>query len=156
MKKVILLVVLAVLLVSGAIAGTLFFTGAFSHQASADASTADGEAAPDKRESPPIYISLDPAFTVTFAEAERARFLQLKVEVATHDPDVQTTIDSIMPTVRNGLVMLFSGQRAADLETREGKEKLRKEALQEVQGILKEYTGKPGVEEVLFTSFLMQ
>ena len=52
--------------------------------------------------------------------------------------------------------MLFSSQKPDDLQTREGKERLREQALKEIQHIVEGYTGKPGVEEVFFTSFLMQ
>ena len=39
---------------------------------------------------------------------------------------------------------------------REGKEKLRADALAEIQKVMKAETGKPGVESVFFTSFVMQ
>jgi flagellar FliL protein len=42
------------------------------------------------------------------------------------------------------------------LNTREGKEKLREETLEEVQKVLLEETGEPGVDNVFFTSFVMQ
>jgi flagellar FliL protein len=155
MKKIILLSLLAVVLVAGAVVGTLFFTGAFSSKAAAGAG--DGAAAePKEPKGPPIYVSLDPSFTVTFGDAAHAQFLEVKLDVMTRDPEVQKTIETNMPAVRNGLVMLFSSQRADELQSREGKEKLRGAALKEIQGIVQGYTGKPGVEQVFFTSFLMQ
>jgi flagellar FliL protein len=39
---------------------------------------------------------------------------------------------------------------------RDGKEQLRQECLKEIQRILTKETGKPGVEDVLFTSFVVQ
>ena len=54
------------------------------------------------------------------------------------------------------LVLLFSSQNYQTLSTREGKIQIRKQALTEVQSILKERTGKPGIEEIYFTSFVMQ
>jgi flagellar protein FliL len=158
MKKIILLSVLGLFLVTGGVVGTLFFTGAFSSKAVADGAAEEDVAdqEPKEPEGPPIYISLDPAFTVTFADMSKAQFLQVQIDVMTHDPEVQETIKTNMPAVRNGLVMLFSSQKAADLQSREGKEKLREEALKEIQRIVQGYTGKPGVDQVFFTSFLMQ
>jgi flagellar FliL protein len=40
--------------------------------------------------------------------------------------------------------------------TREGKEKLRHEALREIQAILKKESVAPGIEDLLFTSFVVQ
>lgn len=42
------------------------------------------------------------------------------------------------------------------LRSREGKEKLREEVLAEVRKVLEEQTGEAGVEQVYFTSFVMQ
>jgi flagellar FliL protein len=52
--------------------------------------------------------------------------------------------------------MLFGGTDSGDLRTREGKEKLRADVLAELQKILTDETGEPGVEQVFFTSFVMQ
>ena len=60
------------------------------------------------------------------------------------------------PMIRNNLIMLFSRQHYADLIAPEGKEKLRAEALAEVQKVMQKETGEPVVEEVFFTSFVMQ
>jgi flagellar FliL protein len=61
-----------------------------------------------------------------------------------------------MPAVRNSLVMLLSSQNPDELRARAGKEKLRAQALAAIQRIVKKYSGKTGIDEVLFTSFLMQ
>jgi flagellar FliL protein len=52
--------------------------------------------------------------------------------------------------------MLFSGQTRDAIIGRDGKEKIRKEAEAEVQKVLKEQTGKPGIKSLYFTSFVMQ
>ncbi|MND09812.1 flagellar basal body-associated protein FliL [compost metagenome] len=52
--------------------------------------------------------------------------------------------------------MLFGAQKPADITTREGKEKLQADVLAEMQKIMKEETGKPSVDAVYFTSFVMQ
>jgi flagellar FliL protein len=71
----------------------------------------------------------------------------------------QSAIDAVqkhMPVIRNNLMLLFSGQDYQVIRTREGKEALRARTLTEIQSILKQRTGKPGVEAVYFTSFVMQ
>jgi flagellar FliL protein len=61
-----------------------------------------------------------------------------------------------MPMIRNALVLQFGGQVYADLQTAEGKELLRQQALENIQNLLQQEIGKPGVEQVLFTNFVMQ
>jgi flagellar FliL protein len=64
---------------------------------------------------------------------------------------------NIQPVIRNDLLMLFGTQDAAQLATREGKEKLRDESLALVRKIVKAENGKPDtVDNVFFTSFVMQ
>jgi flagellar FliL protein len=52
--------------------------------------------------------------------------------------------------------MLYSNQDPATLNSREGKEMLRTQTLEEVRKVLEEQTGEGGVENVYFTSFVMQ
>ena len=71
----------------------------------------------------------------------------------------EAIIDAVkqhMPVIRNSLISLFSSQEFKTISTREGKEALRQEVLAEIQQILEQQTGEPGVEDVYFTSFVMQ
>jgi flagellar FliL protein len=105
---------------------------------------------------PAIYIPLDPAFVVNFADAGKARFLQVTVEVMSRHKEVEEQVKNHMPVIRNNLVLLFSSQTYDSVSTLEGKEALREEALNVIQKILEEETGDPGIEAVYFTSFVMQ
>lgn len=107
-------------------------------------------------EGPAIYHAFEPAFVVNFKEKGRTRYLQINVQVMTRDEDVIKTLDQHMPLIRNNLLLLFSGKDADTLHSPEGKEKLRQAALEEVQRILEEQTGNPGVEALYFTNFVTQ
>ena len=70
----------------------------------------------------------------------------------------QHAIDGVqknVPLIRNNLLLLISNRDYKSLMTREGKEKLRTEALMEVRNIAKK-EGAPPVDELLFTSFVVQ
>jgi flagellar protein FliL len=54
------------------------------------------------------------------------------------------------------LLLLLGQQKYLEMETREGKEALQNSVLGEVQRIITAETGKPGVEAVFFTTFVMQ
>ena len=60
------------------------------------------------------------------------------------------------PMIRNNLLMLIGAQDSNVLNTREGKEALQKAMLDDVMVVIKKMAGKGQVEEVFFTSFVMQ
>jgi flagellar FliL protein len=72
------------------------------------------------------------------------------------DEQVVEQVKTHMPVVRNNLLMMLGGETLTTLTSRDGKEALRTRALAEVQRILTENTGKPGIEDLYFTSFVVQ
>jgi len=72
-------------------------------------------------------------------------------------PD-QKAIDSAtknIPLIRNNLLLLMSNRNYQSLMSRDGKDKLRAEALAEVNDVQKKQGGEP-VDDLLFTSFVVQ
>src|SRR5690606_26831659 len=112
--------------------------------------------ADESAKKPAIYYPLQPVFIVNFESQGRQRFLQAELNLMLRDEAVIAALELHMPAIRNSLVMLFSGQTYEDLQTAEGKELLRQQALLNVQEVLEKEIGKPGVEQVLFTNFVMQ
>jgi flagellar FliL protein len=118
-----------------------------------------GEAAHGEGEhgqKPAMYFAFDPPLIVNFDDQEAVRFLQLQIEVLARDEKVVEAVKLHSPVIRNNLLMLMNGRDYRSLMNREGKEALRKECLAEVQRILKKETGAPGVEDLFFTSFVVQ
>lgn len=105
---------------------------------------------------PEIYLALDPAFVVNFRDEQSVRYLQVGVSLMSHDPAAIQEAKDTQPVIRNALVMLFSGQSYAGLIDAAGKQKLQAQALAAVQKIIKDRTGKPGIDALYFTSFVMQ
>ncbi len=60
------------------------------------------------------------------------------------------------PVVKNNLNQLFSNQELEILQSEQGRELLLAEATKIVQAFLEKETGSPGIEQVLFTNFVMQ
>ena len=117
---------------------------------------AEEEANPDGTPQVASYLDFDQPFVVNFQDEGQLRYVQIAVSVMIKDPKVAQSVKHHMPLIRNNLVMLFSGQTRETIISREGKEKIRKDAEAEVQKILKEQTGKPGIKSLYFTSFVMQ
>jgi flagellar FliL protein len=71
----------------------------------------------------------------------------------------QKTIDSVqknIPLIRNNLLLLMSNRNYQTMMSREGKEKLRQEALTEIRAVQKKQGGGPDIDDLLFTSFVVQ
>ncbi|MFC3652653.1 flagellar basal body-associated protein FliL [Dyella humi] len=105
---------------------------------------------------PELFLPLDPAFVVNFQDQDSTRYLQVGVTVMTHDASAVQAMKESDPVIRNALVMLFSSQTYAGLSDIAGKKKLQAEALEAVRKIVADRTGKPDVDALYFTSFVMQ
>ena len=156
----ILIGVMALLLVV-AVGAVSYLLGHRSAPASATAATeaspAHGEeASADAKGHEPVYLALDPPFVVNFQSDSATRFLQVGVQLMARDQKALDAAKASEPAVRNALVMLFSSQDAKTLISRDGKEKLRADALAEIQKIVADRAKGAALDAVYFTSFVMQ
>ena len=154
-KKKLIYIVLALLVLGGAAAGGYFMLGG---KAGPEMATdADGEpaAAPEEPEDDPIYLALSPAFVINFEQGGRTRYLQIEMQIMSYEQDVIDKVESNMPAVRNGLILLFSDQDYPSLNTVEGKENLRKQVLDSINKVIRA-KGTDRVDDVFFTGFVMQ
>ncbi len=163
MLKIILMVVGGLILIGGSVGGTLFMTGALSKktdEAHAAAAPATAEAAANQPikplRGPAIYQPLEPPFIVNFEDQGVLRYMQVGLTTMTRDPRVGDVMMQNMPQIRNDLILLFSNQKFDVLSTLNGKEKLRQQALAQIQSILNREFGLPGIEAVYFTTFVLQ
>ena len=104
---------------------------------------------------PAIYSALDPAFVVNFEDGDAVRFLQVSMQVMAREQKVIDSVQKNAPLIRNNLLLLMSNRDYKVLMTRDGKEALRKEALAAINAVQKQ-EGDPPIEDLLFTSFVVQ
>lgn len=155
MGKIIILLVSVLVLAGGGAGAYFYFNQPHQGRAGAEAGSADGKAV-GQAKAVPVYYAFDPAFVVNFQDSSSIRFLQVTIEVMSRDPIAIEAVKTHMPVIRNSLVLLFSSQTPENIMTREGKEKIRTDALKEIQKVMKEQTGAPSIEAVYFTGFVMQ
>jgi flagellar FliL protein len=72
---------------------------------------------------PPVFVPLDP-FTVNLADKDSERYAQIAVTLEIDDAKTADELKLYMPAIRNNILMVLSHKTAAQLVTREGKEKL--------------------------------
>ncbi|WP_456406901.1 flagellar basal body-associated FliL family protein [Thiolapillus sp.] len=167
--KLIIILVVALLVIGGGGAGAWYYfiempKAAELAAAEAEAEEMDEEESPAKNNrkkkkkstEPPIFTGLDPAFVVSFKDQSQARFMQLSVELMSRDQEVIDVVDAYKPILRNNLLLLFSSQKFEEVITREGKEKLLEQSLEEINNTLYNEAGIDGVEAVYFTAFVAQ
>ena len=150
-KSKMLVIILCSVLAAGAAGGGVFF------MTSKGDDKQSSEAGHEEPKLPATYLKFDPPFVVNFENRGAMRFLQVSVEVMTRDAGTAELIRQHDPKLRNDLLMLLGSQTYETISTRDGKEKLRGEALQVVHDVITAEGGKPDkVEQLFFTSFVMQ
>jgi flagellar FliL protein len=160
-KKPLFIVLGALVLVGGSIGATLFLTGALRQDAAAEnppaaAHASGGQPAPSLSRQPPLYQALDPPLLVNYEDQGLLRYLQVGITVMARDPMVIEATLNNLPRIRNDLILLFADQKQETLASRQGKEELRLQALEQIQAILNREIGHPGIETLYFTTFVMQ
>ena len=134
-KKLIIIVaaVLVLLLVGGAAAFMLLKKKPPAEDSEDGAEATEEPAkvkAHAKSDHPPTFVPLDP-FTVNLADKDVDRFAQIGITLEVDDPKFAEQIKAYMPAIRSNVLMVLSHKTAAELLTREGKEKLAKDIMRE-------------------------
>ena len=104
------------------------------------------------------YISLSPPFVGNYGLDGTPKLKVYKADVALRVTGDEATklVKANEPLIRNQLVQLFSQQTDETLGSMDAKEKLRQEALKQVQQVLEQEEGKPYVEDLLFNNLILQ
>lgn len=156
-KAKLIIIIVAAVLVLAVGGGAAYFL--LSDSSEDEAAVATEEVSQDvgaATSGPAIYLKLDPAFVVDFIVGGKQRYLQLNLTVKSRDQGQIDAIKIHMPLIRNSLVLLFSSQEFNELQSTEGKLALKLSAVESINTILQQETNAGGVEDVLFTNFVMQ
>ena len=118
------------------------------------ASAADDTQAEPKKTS---YVSLGKPMVLNLATGpRRLSFLQIEADVLVTNDDAKDIVEDHIPAIRHQLILLLSEQKAIDMKTPTKREELRQQATVDVRTIIEQLTGTPAVEEVLFSTVLVQ
>jgi flagellar protein FliL len=157
-KKIILLALLAVVLVGFSVGGTLLAVKLLSPpppEPPPEAAPAE-EVVEEPVKKTAIYFPITPSIVVSYDHKGRQRYAQVDVTLLVREPDVIAALELHSPAITNALVMAIGSQLYEEVQTAEGKELLRQQCLLDLQKIIEAELGKPGIEQVLFTNFVMQ
>ncbi|MES2000543.1 MAG: flagellar basal body-associated protein FliL [Pseudomonadota bacterium] len=143
-KPLFLILGVAALVLGGGGAGAWYFTQPKSAHAA--------KAEPPK---PPVFINME-SFTVNLQSEDSDKFLQTAFTLQVKDDAQVELIKLHLPEVRSRLLMLLSSHKADELLSPEGKNRLAKEIIAQVNKPFEPKAAPQIVTGVFFTSFVIQ
>jgi len=93
---------------------------------------------------------------VNYGGEGKLQYMKIEISIRVEDVSSANAARHHMPLLRDGLVKLFSRQTDADIDTPDGKERLRLTALKVIQDIIEEEDGEQGVINLFFSHFVVQ
>ena len=143
----------ALLLLIAAAAAFFLLGGKKDEEAEKAKAEAEAAAAPPP---PAVYASLGDPFTITLAAADKPHYMKVAISAMSHEKAAVADLGVHAPLVRSRLVTVLGSGDFDTLRTDEGKRALQAEVLKTLQDVLQAETGKPGIEQVYFTEFVLQ
>lgn len=105
----------------------------------------------------PTYVALTPSFVTNYGnDSNRLRYLKVDISVRVETMPHSHTVENHTPQIRNQIILLLSQQDSDGVNTHEGRQKLRADALKAVQEILMTEEGEKMVTDLLFDNFVVQ
>jgi flagellar protein FliL len=102
-----------------------------------------------------VYYPIEQSFTANLADG--GGFVQVGISVATYfDSRVGDNLERQMVPIRSAILMVLSDQQATVLATPEGKQILQRNLTKAINGVLREKEGFGGIDNVYFTSLVVQ
>ncbi len=96
-------------------------------------------------------LPLEP-FIVNVSGHDYARYLKVKIELEADSTTSRGELEQRLPQIRDGVIVLLSSKRLADITDFEGKALLKEDILERVNGMLEQ----GAVRQVMFTEFVVQ
>lgn len=105
----------------------------------------------------PGYVSLGDPMVLNLSNNNRKlTFLQIKADILVKNDDAKEVVKSHIPAIRHQLIVLLSEQSALAMKTPAKREQIRQQATTEIRDMLEKMANNKDIDEVLFSSFLVQ
>lgn len=103
-----------------------------------------------------LYLPVEPALVVNFHDEDSIRYLQVGITLMSHEVSAINVAKDADPVIRDALIALFSNSDYAEGSSAAGRARLQVQALAVVRKVVKARLGRPGIDALYFTSFVMQ
>ncbi|EJL6265016.1 MULTISPECIES: flagellar basal body-associated protein FliL [Vibrio] len=152
-KLLIIIIAVVVLLVGGG--GAAFFMMGGEEPTTGE----DVEAVTQKssgKTDPVAYVNIAQPFVFNVTGDARDRLVQIKVQLMVRGSQNESLARYHSPLVESSLLATFASATVEQLRTSNGRIELRDKATEDIKAALNQAVGKPVIEKVLFTDFVMQ
>ncbi len=114
-----------------------------------------GEEEDEEKEAVKIsYVEITPSFVSNLSGGPK--YIRCNIQLMTKYASNVPEIELHMPALRHAVLMLLAGADGKALLTPDGKEALRKQALEAVNKVLEELSGKKRVDDLYFTAYYVK
>ncbi|EGQ7671472.1 flagellar basal body-associated protein FliL [Vibrio cholerae] len=153
-KKLLIIIIAAVVLLAGGGGAAFFMMGSGGDEAAADAEQKTEQvAAPTE---PVSYVNIAQPFVFNVTGDAKDRLVQIKVQLMVRGSENENLARYHSPLVESSLLATFASATVEQLRTPNGRIELRDKATDDIKAALNQAVGKPVIEKVLFTDFVMQ
>ena len=104
----------------------------------------------------PEFYQIRPSIIITLPSEGKTRYVSVDVDLMTRSKSSIKTLEAYGPLIKSNVVELLSRQSFDTIITEEGKKTILAQVLKTLQTIMSEQAGEPIIEQVLFTSFIVQ
>jgi flagellar FliL protein len=156
-SKLLIIIIAVVVLLLGGGGAAFFLMGSSGDDAdTADVSQTEKTQAENPNAEPVIYVSIPQPFVFNVSGDKRDRMVQIKVQLMVRGNKNESLARYHSPLIESTLLSTFASATVEQLRTPNGRVGLRNTATEDIKAALTKAVGKPVIERVLFTDFVMQ
>ncbi|CAH0540834.1 flagellar basal body-associated protein FliL [Vibrio marisflavi] len=150
-SKLIIVIAIVVVLIAGGV-GAFLMMGS-EEEADTEQSEQEQAAAVVN---PVAYVNIPQPFLFNVTGDKRDRLVQIKVQLMVRGIDNEDLARYHSPLIESSLLGTFASATVEQLRTANGRVDLRDKATEDIKASLNRAVGKPVIERVLFTDFVIQ
>ena len=105
------------------------------------------------------YYGFEPDITTNFIKQGndyRLGFIRVAIEVMVPNPQYVGDVEHHAPLLRDAFIHILTSAPERQIKTMTGRDQLRMKCLERAQELMRQETGNPVIQEVLFTKYIYQ
>ncbi len=153
-KSKLLIIIIAVVVLLAGGGGAAFFLLGGDDDAAAESEQAKAEV--QTQLEPISYVNIAQPFIFNVTGDSKSRLVQIKVQLMVRGADNENLARYHSPLIESTLLSTFASATVDQLRSTNGRVELRNKATDDIKAALSQAVGKPVIEKVLFTDFVIQ
>ena len=151
-SKVLIIIIAVVVLLLGGGAATFFLMGSDEPAQAVQAEQTQAQTAA----APIAYVNIAQPFIFNVTGDRRDRLVQIKAQLMVRGSENEQLARYHSPLIESSLLSTFASATVEQLRSPTGRVELRDRASDDIKAALNAAVGKPVIEKVLFTDFVIQ